>query len=129
MLEQVIGAFDGTPASRPAAHGGPAGWELVLLAVGFGLIAYGAVDRERGPGVPRRASSSSLFVVDRRAAGARRRLADRLADRCCSLLGGAGCWPPGCGRRRAAAARAGRRRAAAADAAHRDEPTAVRRAR
>jgi hypothetical protein len=28
-------------------HGGPAGWELVLLAFGFGLLAYGAVDRER----------------------------------------------------------------------------------
>jgi len=29
---------------------GPAGWELVLLVTGFGLIAYGAVDRERVPG-------------------------------------------------------------------------------
>jgi hypothetical protein len=27
-----------------------AGWSLVLLAVGFGLIAYAAVDREPGPG-------------------------------------------------------------------------------
>jgi hypothetical protein len=26
------------------------GWKLFLLAVGFGLIAYGAVDREPGPG-------------------------------------------------------------------------------
>ncbi len=25
------------------------GWQLVLLAVGLGLVAYGAVDRERGP--------------------------------------------------------------------------------
>ena len=25
------------------------GWKLVLVAVGFGLVAYGAVDRERGP--------------------------------------------------------------------------------
>jgi hypothetical protein len=29
--------------------GGPAGWELVFLAFGFGLIAYGCVDRERVP--------------------------------------------------------------------------------
>ena len=29
--------------------GAPAGWELVLLAFGFGLIAYGSVDRERVP--------------------------------------------------------------------------------
>jgi multisubunit Na+/H+ antiporter MnhB subunit len=29
--------------------GGPAGWELVLLACGLGLVAYGAVDRERVP--------------------------------------------------------------------------------
>lgn len=29
--------------------GGPLGWELVLLAFGFGLIAYGCVDRERVP--------------------------------------------------------------------------------
>jgi len=27
----------------------PWGWKLVLVAVGFGLVAYGAVDRERGP--------------------------------------------------------------------------------
>jgi peptidoglycan/LPS O-acetylase OafA/YrhL len=29
--------------------GAPAGWELVLLAFAFGLIAYGSVDRERVP--------------------------------------------------------------------------------
>lgn len=28
----------------------PAGWNLFLLAVGFGLVAYAAVDREPGPG-------------------------------------------------------------------------------
>ncbi|HEV7460320.1 MAG TPA: hypothetical protein VGN78_07285 [Solirubrobacteraceae bacterium] len=35
----------------PVARGGHAGtgWELVLLAVGFALIAYAAVDREPGP--------------------------------------------------------------------------------
>jgi hypothetical protein len=30
-------------------HGVGAGWELFLLACGFGLCAYAAVDRERGP--------------------------------------------------------------------------------
>jgi hypothetical protein len=29
--------------------GSPFGWELYLLAVGFGLLAYGAADREPGP--------------------------------------------------------------------------------
>jgi Sec-independent protein secretion pathway component TatC len=27
----------------------PVGWKLYLIAVGLGLVAYGAVDRERGP--------------------------------------------------------------------------------
>lgn len=27
------------------------GWELLVLAAGFGLVSYGAVDRERGPAV------------------------------------------------------------------------------
>jgi len=44
----------GTTAATPSsgALGGfsaPWGWKLVLAAVGFGLVAYGAVDRERGP--------------------------------------------------------------------------------
>jgi hypothetical protein len=34
----------GAPAAAPGA-----GWKLVLLAAGLGLVAYGAVDRERGP--------------------------------------------------------------------------------
>lgn len=42
-LGAVFGAFDG----ELVYHGGPAGWELVLLAFGFGLLAYGSVDRER----------------------------------------------------------------------------------
>lgn len=42
-LGAVFGAFDG----EIGYHGGPAGWELVLLACGFGLLAYGSVDRER----------------------------------------------------------------------------------
>jgi hypothetical protein len=29
------------------AHAGGAGWELVLFAAGFGVLAYGAVDAER----------------------------------------------------------------------------------
>ena len=29
------------------AHAGGAGWELLLFAAGFGLLAYGAVDAER----------------------------------------------------------------------------------
>src|SRR5204862_3789151 len=37
--------FDGAPA-----RGVGAGWELFLLACGFGLAAYAAVDREAGPG-------------------------------------------------------------------------------
>jgi hypothetical protein len=32
-----------------ASHGAGTGWELVLLACGFGLVAYAAVDREAGP--------------------------------------------------------------------------------
>jgi hypothetical protein len=33
----------------PIGSGAGAGWELFLLACGFGLCAYAAVDRERGP--------------------------------------------------------------------------------
>ncbi len=33
----------------PAEASAPWGWTLVVAAVGFGLVAYGAVDRERGP--------------------------------------------------------------------------------
>jgi hypothetical protein len=43
IVTSIIGrALGGGPS-------GPAGWELVLLVFGFGLIAYGAVDRERIP--------------------------------------------------------------------------------
>jgi hypothetical protein len=34
---------------RPSGAGGSTGWELVVLAAGFGLVAYGSIDRERGP--------------------------------------------------------------------------------
>lgn len=51
LLDIVVNAigpgFFGDEADVPA--GGPVGWELVLLAFGFGLIAYGCVDRERVP--------------------------------------------------------------------------------
>jgi hypothetical protein len=43
VLENVFGA------SGPTALNAGTGWELVLLACGFGLVAYGAVDREPGP--------------------------------------------------------------------------------
>lgn len=36
-----------TTTTTVSSH--PVGWQLVLLAFGFGLIAYGAVDRERVP--------------------------------------------------------------------------------
>ena len=48
----VLGATLGIAAVFDFGGGGPtgpAGWELVLLATAFGLIAYGAVDRERVP--------------------------------------------------------------------------------
>ena len=34
-----------------SATGAPFGWLLYLLAVGFGLLAYGGADRERGPAI------------------------------------------------------------------------------
>ena len=57
------------------SHGAGTGWELFLLACGFGLIAYAAVDREAGPAylgvivlalfvaiaAPRSASGASLI--------------------------------------------------------------------
>lgn len=45
-VDVVFDAFGGEGVSSPSA---PWGWKLVLLAAGFGLVAYGAVDRERGP--------------------------------------------------------------------------------
>ncbi len=47
-LTLVATVLTGALGLSPA--GGPAGWELVLLAFGFGLAAYGAVDRERVAG-------------------------------------------------------------------------------
>jgi hypothetical protein len=42
---QTFSFFPFIALNRPSA-----GWSLVLVAVGFGLIAYAAVDREPGPG-------------------------------------------------------------------------------
>lgn len=50
VAEQVLSqVFQGFFGGGPGLTGGPAGWELVLLVFGFGLIAYGCVDRERVP--------------------------------------------------------------------------------
>jgi hypothetical protein len=52
VISQVFGAVAGAIGGlfgEGHSPSGPAGWELVLLVTGFGLIAYGAVDRERVP--------------------------------------------------------------------------------
>jgi hypothetical protein len=51
LFTEIFGLFAGSlfGESGSGFTGGPAGWELVLLAFGFGLIAYGCVDRERVP--------------------------------------------------------------------------------
>lgn len=50
VFTQLAGVFAGAFGAEPERFaGGPAGWELVLLGFGFGLIAYGCVDRERVP--------------------------------------------------------------------------------
>lgn len=41
----VLGGPDARPDVAPLATG----WEIVLMAAGFGMLAYGAVDGERGP--------------------------------------------------------------------------------
>lgn len=43
----VVRLRGGDLSGAPSAH--PLGWALVVLAFGFGLIAYGTVDRERVP--------------------------------------------------------------------------------
>lgn len=46
----VPGLSDLSPFHLVATHGPPGwGWSGLLLAAGFGLIAYGGVDHERGP--------------------------------------------------------------------------------
>jgi hypothetical protein len=46
FIGSLIGAltFFGVPGGAPGG-----GWKLILLAAGFGLVAYAAVDREAGP--------------------------------------------------------------------------------
>jgi hypothetical protein len=48
-IEQAASAVSQILGGRHPFAGGPAGWELVLVAFGFGLVAYGSVDRERVP--------------------------------------------------------------------------------
>ena len=50
----------------------PNGWELVVLAAGCGLVAYGAVDRAPGPGLPRRRQPRRLRGLRGRSARTRR---------------------------------------------------------
>lgn len=52
LIDQFLVLFGGIfsqAAEGAGYHGGDAGWELLLLAFAFGLIAYGCVDRERAP--------------------------------------------------------------------------------
>ncbi|MBI5104689.1 MAG: hypothetical protein HZB46_06845 [Solirubrobacterales bacterium] len=47
----------------PLAEGAAWGWELVLVAVGFGLVAYASVDREPGPAYLGVANLAAFLVV------------------------------------------------------------------
>ena len=48
-LDLIFSGFATVLGGGPERHGVGTGWELFLLACGFGLIAYSAVDREAGP--------------------------------------------------------------------------------
>lgn len=48
-LDLVFSGLGAVLGGGPAGHGVGTGWELFLLACGFGLIAYSGVDREAGP--------------------------------------------------------------------------------
>src|SRR3954471_4935926 len=48
-LDLLFSGFTAVLGGGPERHGIGPGWELFLLACGFGLIAYSAVDREPGP--------------------------------------------------------------------------------
>jgi len=48
-LDLVFSGFASVLGGGPERHGVGTGWELFLLACGFGLLAYAAVDREPGP--------------------------------------------------------------------------------
>jgi hypothetical protein len=75
-LDLVFSGLSTLLGGGPGRHGVGTGWELLfLLACGFGLVAYAAVDREPGPGylgvivlalfvgiaAPRSASGASLI--------------------------------------------------------------------
>jgi hypothetical protein len=49
FVTDSIGAVFGSDGGQTLSHAGW-GWKVVLLAVGFGLVAFAAVERERGPG-------------------------------------------------------------------------------
>jgi hypothetical protein len=48
-LDLVFSGIGAVLGGGPERHGLGTGWELFLLACGFGLIAYSGVDRESGP--------------------------------------------------------------------------------
>jgi hypothetical protein len=74
-LDLIFSGISSVLGGGPQRHGVGTGWELFLLACGFGLIAYAAVDREPGPAyigvlvlalfvgiaAPRSASGASLI--------------------------------------------------------------------
>jgi hypothetical protein len=48
-IDLIFSGLGGLFGDAVEHHGAGTGWELFLLACGFGLIAYSAVDREPGP--------------------------------------------------------------------------------
>jgi hypothetical protein len=48
-FELVFSGLGAVIGGGPERHGIGTGWELFLVACGFGLVAYAAVDREPGP--------------------------------------------------------------------------------
>jgi hypothetical protein len=48
-IDLVFSGLSSVLGGGPERHGVGTGWELFLLACGFGLVAYSAVDREPGP--------------------------------------------------------------------------------
>jgi hypothetical protein len=48
-LDLLFSGVAGALGDGPGIHGVGTGWELFLLACGFGLLAYSGVDREPGP--------------------------------------------------------------------------------
>jgi hypothetical protein len=48
-IDLIFSGLSSVLGGGPERHGVGTGWELFLLACGFGLIAYSAVDREAGP--------------------------------------------------------------------------------